>query len=201
MSQPVLVGFSGSFGAASKTRAVVEEVTQRVAARFGVAREVYDLGQLGPDFGQARMLADLTGTARQIVARLTEADALVIAAPVYKASYPGLFKHLFDLLDPLSLADKPVLLAATGGGDRHALIIEHQLRPLLAFFEAQTLATGLYVSERDFADGRLAAPAVIARLDRAVAQFAPFLPPHGVLRPVLPAGPSVLPREAAAAPV
>ncbi len=99
----------------------------------------------------------------------------MIASPVYKGSYPGLFKHLFDLIDPTWLAGKPILLAATGGGEKHALIIEHQLRPLFAFFEAQTLATGVYVSERDFLEGRLVNKAVLDRLDRAVEQFAPYL--------------------------
>ena len=87
---------------------------------------------------------------------MLSADALVLASPVYKGSYCGLFKHLFDLLDPLSLAGKPVLLGATGGGPRHALVIEHQLRPLLGFFEAQTLATGIYAADRTSSTGLVA---------------------------------------------
>jgi len=103
------------------------------------------------------------------------ADALVLGSPVYKGSYGGLFKHFLDLLDPFSLVGKPVLLIATGGGPRHALVVEHQLRPLLGFFEAQTLATGIYASDQDFRDGTLASELLLERLDRAVAQFAPFL--------------------------
>ena len=99
----------------------------------------------------------------------------MLASPVYKGSYAGLFKHLFDLLEPRSLVGKPVLLGAVGGGPRHALVIEHQLRPLLGFFEAQTLATGVYAAESDFEDGILTAPAAIERLDRAIGQFAPLL--------------------------
>jgi FMN reductase len=83
-----------------------------------------------------------------------------------------LFKQLFDLVEPTALRGKPVLLAATGGGDRHALVIEHQLRPLFGFFEAATLATGVYAAERDFADGAPASPALLERIDRAVDQLA-----------------------------
>ena len=100
---------------------------------------------------------------------------MIIAVPVYKGSYPGLFKHLIDLLPVDFFAGKPVLLTATGGGDRHALVIEHQLRPLFSFFSAQTLGTGVYASERDYLDGRLVNEAVLARLDQAAGELAPFL--------------------------
>ena len=176
MSAPIIVGLSGSFSTPSKTRALAEEAVRRAAVRFEQSSEVYDLGQFGAELGLARSFNDLGEEARRIVDRIVQAKALVIASPVYKGSYPGLFKHLFDLIDPNWLAGKPILLAATGGGEKHALIIEHQLRPLFAFFEAQTLATGVYVSERDFIEGRLANQVVLDRLDRAVEQFGPYLP-------------------------
>ena len=146
----------------------------RAAARFDLQGAVFDLSDIGPSLGQAGKLSDLAEFSKAAVATILSADALVIASPVYKGSYSGLFKHLFDLLDPVSLAGKPILLAATGGGDRHALIIEHQLRPLFGFFEAQTLATGVYASDTDFAAGQPVAPALLTRLDRAVDQFAPW---------------------------
>ena len=177
-SKPGIVGLSGSFSSPSKTRALAEEAVRRAAARFDQPSDVYDLGQFGPELGLARSFNDLGEEARHIVDQIVQAKAVVIASPVYKGTYPGLFKHLFDLIDPAWLAGKPILLAATGGGEKHALIIEHQLRPLFAFFEAQTLATGVYVSERDFIEGRLANKAVLDRLDRAVEQFAPYLPQH-----------------------
>ncbi|WP_370462067.1 NAD(P)H-dependent oxidoreductase [Phyllobacterium sp. SYP-B3895] len=65
----------------------------------------------------------------------------MVGTPTYKGSYTGFFKHLIDLLDPLALEGKPILLTATGGSDRHALITEHQLRPHFGFFMAHTLPT------------------------------------------------------------
>jgi FMN reductase len=175
MSSPVIVGISGSFHIPSKTRILVEEAVGRTVTRYRHSAEVYDLSQFGPDLGNARSFSDLDEPTRYIIDRIVHAKALVIASPVYKGSYPGLFKHLFDLFDPSWLAGKPILLAATGGGDKHALVIEHQLRPLFAFFEAQTLATGVYVSERDFSEGALTSQAAISRLDKAVNQFSPYL--------------------------
>lgn len=172
-----IVGFAGSLSKPSRTRALVEAAVDRAATRFGLDGEVFDLLTFAPSLGTAARLADLDPAARWAVDTLLDADALVLASPVYKGSYGGLFKHLLDLLDPLSLIGKPVLLGATGGGPRHALVIEHQLRPLLGFFEAQTLATGIYAADSDFVDGAVATPAAIERLDRAVGQFAPFLTP------------------------
>ncbi|MFO1140903.1 MAG: FMN reductase [Amaricoccus sp.] len=173
-----IVGFAGSLSKPSRTRALVEAAVDRAVDRFRLEGEVFDLLSFTPSLGSAARLAELDRVARGRVEAILAADALVLASPVYKGSYCGLFKHLLDLLDPLSLVGKPVLLGATGGGPRHALVIEHQMRPLLGFFEAQTLATGIYAADTDFVDGAVAAPAAIERLDRAVGQFAPFLT-HG----------------------
>ena len=170
-----LVGFAGSISRPSKTRELVAVMASRVSTAFGLTSVVHDLDDLGPSLGQARSLADLDPEARAIIDRLVAADALIVGSPVYKGSYTGLFKHLFDLIEPAALAGKPVLLTATGGGEKHALVIEHQLRPLFGFFEAATLPTGVYASGADFTNGIPASLPLIARIDRAVAQFSPWL--------------------------
>ncbi|ADZ69843.1 NADH-dependent FMN reductase; MsuE [Polymorphum gilvum SL003B-26A1] len=83
-----------------------------------------------------------------------------------------MFKHLFDLIEPAALKDRPILLTATGGGDRHALVIEHQIRPLFGFFEAATIATGVYASSADFEDGEPSSPELLTRLETATRQLA-----------------------------
>ncbi|MCC5975344.1 MAG: FMN reductase [Rubellimicrobium sp.] len=169
------LGFAGNISRPSRTRELVNVVASRVSETFSLATVVHDLDDLGPSLGQARSLADLDTGARTIVDRIVAADALVVGTPVYKGSYTGLFKHLFDLIEPEALAGKPVLLMATGGGEKHALVIEHQLRPLFGFFEAATLPTGIYASGADFTNGIPVSPPLIARIDRAVAQFSPWL--------------------------
>lgn len=176
MTPPRFVGFAGSWGLPSKTRALVTEATTQAAARFGGQADVFDILDLGAGFGSERRLSDLAPSARAHLDALVAADAIVIGSPVYKGSYSGLFKHVIDLLDPMDLVGKPVLLMAAGGGDRHALMIEHQLRPLFGFFEARVLATGVYASSADFTDGKPSAVPLLTRLERAVGQFAPYLP-------------------------
>jgi FMN reductase len=170
MPKPSVVGFSGNFTRPSKTRAFVEHVSTQIAARHGLAAATYDVVDLGPSFRAANWAKELDGDARTILKQVSAADILVVGSPTYKGSYTGLFKHFFDLLDPAALRGKPVLLTATGGGERHALIVEHQLRPLFGFFEAFALPTAVYAVDRDFADGRLVSDAIIARVDKAVAE-------------------------------
>jgi FMN reductase len=170
-----IIGFSGSLSSPSRTRALVDLAVSRTARRFGCTAATYEIADLQPSLGQAQSIAQLDSLSRMILDTILSADALVVGTPVYKGSFTGLFKHMIDLMDPAALAGKPVLLTATGGGSRHALVIEHQLRPLFGFFEAATLPTGVYAEPSDFHEGQPASGALLARLDRAVDQFAPWL--------------------------
>lgn len=109
------------------------------------------------------------------IVAIENADALVVASPVFRASFTGLFKHLFDLVHQEALVDIPVLLAATGGSERHALVIEHQLRPLFSFFQARTLPIGVYASERDFAGYEITSAALHNRIALAAERAVPWL--------------------------
>ena len=90
---------------------------------------------------------------------VTGADGLIVVTPVFSASYSGLFKSFFDVLDKDALAGKPVLIAATGGTARHSLVLEHALRPLFAYLHAVVLPTAVFAATDDFgadsADGTL----------------------------------------------
>ncbi|WP_036241075.1 FMN reductase [Mesorhizobium sp. STM 4661] len=168
MTNPAVVGFSGNFTRPSKTRGFVDHIVTEISGRYGLAASTYDVVDLGPSLGGAKWARDLDAQAGLILKRITAADVLVVGSPTYKGSYTGLFKHFFDLVDPTALKGKPVVLAATGGGERHALIVEHQLRPLFGFFEAFALPTAVYASDKDFVDGILASEAIRARVGLAV---------------------------------
>ena len=118
-------------------------------------QRLVELGQLAPQLAGATWRSHLPETVERELAAVEQADILVVATPVYRGSYTGLFKHFFDFIDQDALIDKPVLLAATGGSERHALMIDHQLRPLFSFFQARTLPLGVYATDKDFTDYRL----------------------------------------------
>jgi FMN reductase len=88
-----------------------------------------------------------------------EADGLIVVTPVFSASYSGLFKTFFDVLEAGVLDGKPVLVAATAGTARHSLVLEHALRPLFAYLHAVVVPTGVFAATDDFAgtdlDGRV----------------------------------------------
>ncbi|MEE9985794.1 NAD(P)H-dependent oxidoreductase [Agrobacterium pusense] len=171
MSNNLIVGFSGNTSRPSSTKRFVESVSEALAGQLGLQHQVFDVEDLGPSLSSARSVADLEVSARQVIQTIIDAEALVIGSPTYKGSYTGLFKHVIDLLDPADLRGKPVILTATGGGDRHSLVVEHQLRPLFAFFEAFVTPTAIYTSGRDYVEGQVS-PVVNARVNQAIAEAA-----------------------------
>jgi FMN reductase len=177
MSQPRIIGLSGSPRRPSKTRALVEQVAAEVTSHTHVRLDIFDLVDAGPGLGAALQRQDLTLPAARIIDAIEHADALIVGTPVYKGAYTGLFKHVFDLVEPRALVGKPVVLTATGGGPRHALVVEHALRPLFGFFEALTIPTAVYASDADFRDGQLVEPSILARVNAAAQQLAIMIDP------------------------
>jgi FMN reductase len=175
MSQPRIIGLSGSPRRPSKTRALVEQVATEVTSHTHVRLDIFDLVDAGPGLGAALQRQDLTLPAARIIDAIEHADALIVGTPVYKGAYTGLFKHVFDLVEPRALVGKPVVLTATGGGPRHALVVEHALRPLFGFFEALTIPTAVYASDADFRDGQLVEPGILARVNAAAQQLATMI--------------------------
>ncbi|WP_117192765.1 FMN reductase [Rhizobium terrae] len=171
-----LIGLAGSYNRPSKTFALVNHVAAIAADHYGFDAKIYDLADVGPSLGQAQRQSDLEADAKSVLADVVTADFLIVGSPTYKGSYPGLFKHFIDLIDPEQLRAKPILITATGGGDRHALMVEHQLRPLFGFFMAHTLPTAIYASDRDFTDYRVASEALQQRIGFAVKELAAFFP-------------------------
>jgi len=103
-------------------------------------------------------------------AAVAAADGLVVVTPVFSASYSGLFKTFFDVLDPGALDGTPVLVAATAGTARHSLVLEHALRPLFAYLRAVVVPTGVFAATEDFAGTDLD-----TRIDRAAGELATLM--------------------------
>jgi FMN reductase len=170
-----VVAVSGSLNHPSKTTVLVEEIVAALGQALPIESHLITLTELGPSLAGALTRADLPAEAEAELQRIESADVLVVASPVYRASFTGLFKHLFDFVDQYALVDTPVLLAASGGSERHALIIEHQFRPLFSFFQALTLPVGIYAHDSDFTDYKLSNEALRARIDKAVAKSVPVI--------------------------
>jgi FMN reductase len=170
-----VVAISGSLQAPSKTIALVEAIVHELGERLPIDAHFIKLNELGPSFAGSLSRAGLPDEVEQELRRIETADVLVVASPVYRASFTGLFKHLFDFVDQYALVDTPILLAATGGSERHALIIEHQFRPLFSFFQALTLPLGIYAHDSDFTDYRVTSTFLRDRITKVVERSLPII--------------------------
>ncbi|TWD80878.1 FMN reductase [Kribbella amoyensis] len=113
-----------------------------------------------------------TGALREVLDTVVRADALIAVTPTFSASYNGLFKMFFDVLDDKALVGKPVLLGATGGTERHSLVLEFALRPLFAYLQAVVVPTAVYAASSDWGPH---AAALKARVDRGANELADVL--------------------------
>ena len=156
----------------SKSRALAAAVVKAIASRYPIEATFIDLADWGAEFGAVNTRDGLSPAAEAQFRAVETADLLIAGSPVYKGSYTGRFKHFFDLFPPTALTGLPVVLTATGGSDRHALVLEHQFRPLFGFFAALSLPTGVYGVDGDFQNGEVASPALIARINAAADEAA-----------------------------
>ncbi|HXD61736.1 MAG TPA: FMN reductase [Lacisediminihabitans sp.] len=170
-----VVGVSGSLKAPSRTIALVDGIIDALGQQLDIEPLHIRVNELGPFFAGALTREELPEEVENALQAIETADVLVVASPVYRASFTGLFKHLFDFVDQYALVDTPILLAATGGSERHALIIEHQFRPLFGFFQALTLPVGVYAHDSDFTDYQISSIRLQERLDKAVLKAIPLI--------------------------
>ncbi|WP_353099521.1 FMN reductase [Stenotrophomonas lactitubi] len=176
MTRPLrIVAVSGGLQRPSRAATLAEHLLDLIGEGIACDPHLIELGELAPQLAGALWRSQLPETVERQLAAVEQADVLVVATPVYRGSYTGLFKHFFDFIDQDALVDTPILLAATGGSERHALMIDHQLRPLFSFFQARTLPLGVYATDRDFADGRVHDEALIQRARLAVQRAMPLL--------------------------
>ncbi|MFE9749912.1 FMN reductase [Saccharothrix saharensis] len=145
---------------AEATARLVPGLEVRTTHLRDVARDIAD--NLVTGFPSARL--------REVVESVVGADAVIAVTPTFNASYSGLFKSFVDVLEPESLAGKPVLIGATGGTERHSLVLDHALRPLFAYMRAIVVPTGVYAASSDWG-----AEGLPGRVDRAAGELADLL--------------------------
>ncbi|MEU4090512.1 CE1759 family FMN reductase [Streptomyces aureus] len=168
-----LVVVSAGLSVPSSTRLLGDRLAAATAGRAGgsVDVRVVELRDLAVEIAH-NLTNGFPGPALSAaIDDVTSADGLIVVTPVFSASYSGLFKSFFDVLDQGVLAGKPVLIAATGGSGRHSLVLEHAVRPLFAYLRAVVVPTGVYAASEDWGAEGLA-----ERVDRAAGELAALLP-------------------------
>jgi FMN reductase len=129
-----------------------------------------EVAPLAVDVARASMTGVPSAELQAAIEQIAAADAVIAAAPVYKAGISGLFKSFVDVLDNDLLVVKPVVLAATAGSSRHALVVDEQMRSLFAYMRALTLPTSVFAAPEDWGAAELG-----ERVQRAATELAVVL--------------------------
>jgi FMN reductase len=156
----------------SSTRLLADRTADRAAAILTgnghvVASDVIELREISTDVSTALVTQLVKPRLQQAIKILGEADGIIASTPVYKAGASGLFTSFFDVLDNDLLIAKPVILAATAGTPRHALVADDQMRSMFAYLRAMTAPTSLFAAPEDWSD-----PALNDRIARAAFELA-----------------------------
>jgi FMN reductase len=184
---------SAGLSVPSSTRILADQLADATAAHLRsagqeVELDVIELRPLAHAIADNLLTGFPAGQLADAVETVRRADALVVVSPVFSASYSGLFKSFFDVLEPELLAGKPVLMAATAGTARHSLVLEHAMRPLFAYLKATPVPTAVFAASEDFGstgggagagggvDSRLA-----ARVERAAGELVALLGAGGAV--------------------
>lgn len=174
-----IVVVSGGLREPSSTRLLADRIvaevrSELVSANHAPSAVVIELRSLG----RAIMDAMLTGypgpELESAFETIADADALIAVTPAFNASFSGLFKSFFDVLPEETLSDMPVLIAATGGTERHSLVLEHAMRPMFSYLHAIVSPTGVYAATDDFG-GQSGRSDLAVRISKAAADFVRLL--------------------------
>lgn len=173
MSALRLVAVTAGLSQPSSTRLLADRLAESAEKRLAeVGRsadvEVIELRELAVDIANALVTGFPAGRLRAALDAVAAADGLIAVSPVFTASYSGLFKSFFDVLDKDALAGTPVLIAATGGTARHSLVLDHALRPMFAYLRALVVPTGVYAASEDWGNS----DGLMARVHRAGGELA-----------------------------
>jgi len=172
-----IVAVSAGLGRPSSTRLLADRLADAVERHLAdgerpVEARVIELRDLATGIAHT-MVTGFPGPAlREATGAVAEADGLIAVTPIFNASYSGLFKSFFDVLDGTALRGKPVAVAATGGTPRHSLALEHALRPMFAHLRAVVVPTAVYAATEDWGAGDARHDELSGRIERAAEELA-----------------------------
>jgi FMN reductase len=177
MSARRLVVVSAGLRQPSSTRLLADQLAKAAEhalrqAGEEVEVEVVELRTLAHDLTDHLLAGFPSSRLKEALEATQTADGLIAVTPIFSASYNGLFKNFFDVLEPDALAGKPVLIGATAGTPRHSLALEHAIRPLFTYLKALVVPTAVFAASEDWGGADGVDDALAERIERAAGQFA-----------------------------
>lgn len=151
-----IVAVAAGLSSPSSTRLLADRLADAARERLAAGQDrrvdvqVIELRDLAVDIANHLVTGFPPKGLKAAIDAVTGADGLIAVSPVFTASYSGLFKSFFDLIDNTALTGKPLVIAATGGTARHSLVLEHAMRPLFTYLRAVVLPTSVYAASEDW---------------------------------------------------
>ncbi len=140
-----IVAIAGSPSHPSRTSSLLDQTTQYLGQN-GIQTAIISVRDLpAEDLIFGRYDSPSLNPAKDLIA---QADGLIIATPVYKASYTGILKAFLDLLPQKALVGKVILPIATGGTIAHLLSIDYALKPVLSELGARHFISSVYAVDK-----------------------------------------------------
>ncbi|MCA4133273.1 FMN reductase [Arthrobacter sp. M4] len=170
---------SAGLGVPSSSRLLADQLaaaTERelTAAGYNAVVEVVELRDLAVDIANNFVTGYAAPRLAEVISDVEQSDGIIAVTPVFSASYSGLFKSFIDVLDPKSLDGKAVLLGATGGSDRHQLMLDHAMRPLFSYLRTRMTSTAVFAGPQDWGNGD-GGTSLSARVDQAAGELVQLL--------------------------
>lgn len=152
-----LVVVSGGLSDPSSSRQLADRLASAAADALsadGIVPQVHtvELRLLATEIAEAMVNPSRSETLQAALDEVAQADGIVAVSPTFKASYSGLFKSFWDLVEDRAIRDVPVLLGATGGTPRHSLMIDTAMRPLFSYLRAKVLSSGVFAASDDWGE-------------------------------------------------
>lgn len=171
---------SAGLGVPSSSRLLADQLAAAAGheltdAGYQVTVDVVELRDLAVDIANNFVTGYAAPRLADVIAGVEASDGIIAVSPVFSASYSGLFKSFIDVLDPKSLEGKAVLLGATGGTDRHQMVLEYAMRPLFSYLRARMTATAVFAGPQDWGNTDDGASPLSDRVQRAASEFAALL--------------------------
>ena len=171
---------SAGLGVPSSSRLLADQLAaaatrELAAAGYEVVTDVVELRDLAVDIANNFVTGFAPPRLAEVIAGVEASDGIIAVSPVFSASYSGLFKSFIDVLDPKSLDGKAALLGATGGTDRHQMVLDHAMRPLFSYLRTRTAATAVFAGPQDWGNTDDGGTPLSERIERAAAEFSRLL--------------------------
>lgn len=152
-----VVVIAGGLSDPSSTRMLADRLTDASTAALsseGIVPEVhvFELRLLAGAIADAMVTRNESPELAEAISQVEQADGIITTTPTFKATYSGLFKSFWDLIDDKAIVNVPVLLGATGGTQRHSLMIDNALRPLFGYLRAKTIPTAVFAASDDWGE-------------------------------------------------